>query len=89
LANMESIRLACEIQKRVVDAAHVLKKNQNKARNTRGKGGLLGIANNIGTFDLQPYLPDWSNGGQTPSERTLMEIVEEKRQEIISNNTSS
>ena len=63
LANMESIRTAMEIQKRVVDAAHVLKKNQNKPRNTRGKGGLLGLANNIGTFDLQPYLPDWSNGG--------------------------
>jgi hypothetical protein len=89
LPNMESIRSALEIQKRVVDAAHVLKKNQNKPRNTKGKGGLLGLANNIGTFDLKPYLPDWSNGGRTPSERTLFEIVEEKRQEIISNNTSS
>jgi hypothetical protein len=76
------IQLALKIQKCVIDAAHVLKKDQTKATSQRGRGGILGIANNIGVFDMEPYLPDWTKEGATQSNTTLAIIVEQRRLEI-------
>jgi hypothetical protein len=90
----EVIPICKIIQNRVVQAAHVLQKKEPKTStpSQRATGGLLGIANSIGLFELEPYLPNWDDDGKTPCGQTLTELVEQKTLEIqnksqcISNN---
>ena len=84
---LEAISLFEKISKRVVDAAHVLKKNQKTPRpNVRAGAQLLGLANNIGTFDLERYRPQWDvEGAPIPAGITLADHVEIVRQHIRNN----
>jgi hypothetical protein len=86
---LDAIKICNDIEKRVVQAAHVLQKNPPKKATPSRKatGGLLGIANSIGTFDLEPYQPKWDNNGNectTASGITLQNVVDQKIDELKS-----
>jgi hypothetical protein len=84
------IPICISIERRVVQAAHVLQKNPPKSHvpSRKATGGLLGLANSIGRFELDEYLPNWTNNGKTRSDRTLQELVTEKTNELKSRNKS-
>jgi hypothetical protein len=86
---LDAIKICNDIEKRVVQAAHVLQKNPPKKATPSRKatGGLLGIANSIGTFDLEPYQPKWDHNGNdctTASGITLQNLVDKKIDELKS-----
>jgi hypothetical protein len=68
----------------VVQAAYLLRKNPptKAAPSRKATGGLLGIANSIGKFDLEPYLPQWDKDGETQIGTTLQQLVDEKIREL-------
>jgi hypothetical protein len=77
---LDVIPICKRIEKRVVQAAYLLRKNPptKAAPSRKATGGLLGIANSIGKFDLEPYLPQWERDGETRIGTTLQQLVEEK-----------
>jgi hypothetical protein len=93
MLEMITIIICKDIEKQVVQAAHVLQKNPPKKAipSQKATGGLLGIANSIGTFDLDMYLPNWGTKAQPCQElhyrcwwTRKLKSCENKNTEIIS-----